>query len=160
MNDKMSDIGNIKTISIIGAGLLGHGIAMCALMAGFEEVILNDINMGILNKAADNIKDYLMILSSEEQFKQVLDDFEVLKNEFSTRNISKTLNNPIHTGVLAEGVSVEELMNRLVKEIDLATAVANADFIIEAASEDMKIKQEIFKKLVEFLVQQKTSEEK
>jgi len=32
----MSDISNIKTISIIGAGLLGHGIAMCALMAGFE----------------------------------------------------------------------------------------------------------------------------
>ena len=95
MNDKMSDISNIKTISIVGAGLLGHGIAMCALMAGFEKVILNDINMGILNKAADNIKDYLNILSSEEQFKQVLDEFEVLKNEFSNRNISKTLKNPI-----------------------------------------------------------------
>jgi enoyl-CoA hydratase/3-hydroxyacyl-CoA dehydrogenase len=150
MNDKMSDISNIKTISIIGAGLLGHGIAMCALMAGFEKVILNDINMGILNEAADNIKDYLTILSSEEQFKQVLDEFEVLKNDFSNRNISKTLKNPIHTGVLAEGVSVEVLMGRLVKEIDLATAVANADFIIEAASEDMEIKKEIFKKLVEF----------
>ena len=147
---RCSDISNIKTISIVGAGLLGHGIAMCALMAGFEKVILNDINMGILNKAADNIKDYLNILSSEEQFKQVLDEFEVLKNEFSNRNISKTLKNPIHTGLLAQGVSVEELMDRLIKETDLATAVANADFIIEAASENMKIKQEIFKKLVEF----------
>ena len=146
----MSDIGNIKTISIIGAGLLGHGIAITALMAGFEKVILNDINMGILNEAADNIKDYLTILSSEEQFKQVLDNFEVLKTEFGNRNISKTLKNPIHTGVLAEGVSVEELMSRLVKEIDLETAVANSNFIIEAASEVMEIKQELFKKLVEF----------
>jgi len=146
----MSDISNIKTISIIGAGLLGHGIAICALMAGFEKVILNDINIGMLNEAADKINDYLSVLSSEEQFKQVLDDFEEFKTQFGNRDISKTLKNPIHTGVLAEGVSVEELMSRLVKEIDLATAVTNSDFIIEAASEAMEIKQEIFKKLVEF----------
>ena len=150
MNDKMSDISNIKTISIVGAGLLGHGIAMCALIAGYEKVILNDINIGILNEAADNIKDYLTMLSSEEQFKQMLDDFDILKREFGNKDISKTLKNPIHTGVLAEGITVEELMSRLVREIDLAKAVTNSDFIIEAASEAMEIKQDIFKKLVKF----------
>ena len=48
---------------------------------------------------------------------------------------------------LSEGVSADILIGRLVKELDLAKAVVDADFVIEAVPEVMEIKQEIFKKL-------------
>ncbi len=146
----MVDISNIKNVVIIGAGTLGHAIAQVALMAGFEKVILNDLNIEIINEAAEKIKENLVILSSEEKFKQMLDDFGDAKTLFEGINLSKILKDPINVGQLAEGVSVEELMGRLVKEVDLAKAVANADYVIEAVSEIMEIKQKMFKKLVKF----------
>jgi len=44
----------IKTIAVIGAGTMGHGIAQIAAAAGYD-VKLNDLNDGILRKALDKI---------------------------------------------------------------------------------------------------------
>jgi enoyl-CoA hydratase/3-hydroxyacyl-CoA dehydrogenase len=52
----MVDISNIKNIAVIGAGTMGHEIAQVALMAGFEKVILNDLNKEILNSARFKIQ--------------------------------------------------------------------------------------------------------
>ncbi|MFX1356258.1 MAG: 3-hydroxyacyl-CoA dehydrogenase family protein [Promethearchaeota archaeon] len=52
----MVDISNIKNIAVIGAGTMGHEIAQVALMAGFEKVILNDLNKEILNSARIKIR--------------------------------------------------------------------------------------------------------
>jgi len=46
----------IKKIAVIGAGLMGIGIAQVSLMAGFEEVILNDIDNNIIEKGYEEIE--------------------------------------------------------------------------------------------------------
>ena len=45
---------NIKNVTVLGSGLMGRGIAQVCAQGGFQ-VKLNDINMGILNKAHDII---------------------------------------------------------------------------------------------------------
>ncbi len=146
----MVDVNNIKNVAIIGAGVLGHSIAQVALMAGFEKITLVDLNMDLLNSAGEKIEGYLTRLNSEEQFKQMLETFDSLKTLFTGKNLTNALKDPIRFGQLAEGVSVEELMKRLIKEVNLKKAVADADYVIEAVSEVMEVKQEMFKKLVEY----------
>ncbi|MFX1406280.1 MAG: 3-hydroxyacyl-CoA dehydrogenase family protein [Promethearchaeota archaeon] len=48
-------------------------------------------------------------------------------------------------GTLGEGVSASDLMSRLKKTIDLASAVKDADFVLEAVIEKMDVKKEVFK---------------
>ena len=51
----MVEIDNIKSIVVIGAGMMGHEIAQVALMGGFKTVILNDLTEDILDKASKRI---------------------------------------------------------------------------------------------------------
>lgn len=51
---------------------------------------------------------------------------------------------------LNQGHSASNLLENLIKEVDLEKAVCNADFVIEAIPENMKLKQEIFEKLGKF----------
>jgi len=39
----MVEIDNYRTITVVGAGMMGHEIAQVALMGGFKKVILNDL---------------------------------------------------------------------------------------------------------------------
>ena len=48
-------------------------------------------------------------------------------------------------GRLGEGVSAASLMGNLKKSIDLASAVKDADFVVEAVVEKMDIKKQVFK---------------
>ncbi len=114
----MFDISNIKTFTVIGAGTMGREIAQVALMAGFEKVILNDIEKDVMNRAEEYIINGLKRLEAKNK--------------------------------LGEGVSTKMILAKLVKETDLIKAVSNADFVIEAVPEIMKIKQEVFEKLGKF----------
>lgn len=49
---------NVKTIAVIGGGLMGGGIAQVGIMAGFN-VILNDISMEFAEKSKDGIVKWL-----------------------------------------------------------------------------------------------------
>ena len=51
----MVEIDNFKTITVVGAGMMGHEIAQVALMGGFKTVILNDLTEDILDKASIRI---------------------------------------------------------------------------------------------------------
>jgi enoyl-CoA hydratase/3-hydroxyacyl-CoA dehydrogenase len=48
-------------------------------------------------------------------------------------------------GSLGEGVSAADLMGRLKKTTDLASAVMDADFVLEAVVEKMDVKKQVFK---------------
>jgi len=48
-------------------------------------------------------------------------------------------------GKLGEGVSAASLMGNLKKSIDLASAVKDADFVVEAVVEKMDVKKQVFK---------------
>jgi enoyl-CoA hydratase/3-hydroxyacyl-CoA dehydrogenase len=82
----MEDIANIKNISVIGAGTMGHEIAQVALMAGFNKVFLNDINNDFLNNAAIKIKNNLKKL----EIKNLLG--KGITSEFLMKNLIKETN--------------------------------------------------------------------
>ena len=54
----MVDISNVKNITVIGAGVMGYGIAQVALMAGFN-VILVDVKENIVNSGLVKIEEGL-----------------------------------------------------------------------------------------------------
>ncbi|MFX1451774.1 MAG: 3-hydroxyacyl-CoA dehydrogenase family protein [Promethearchaeota archaeon] len=118
----MVDIENIKNVTVVGAGLMGAGIAQLALIAGFKKVVLNDIKMEFIERGVKQI-------------------------EYGAYEKRQGLRALESRGKLGEGITTEALLGRLVKEVDLAKAVEDADFVVEAVPEVMKIKQEVFKKL-------------
>jgi len=64
--------------------------------------------------------------------------------------IAKNLERLNLKGILDPNYTNPRLMENLIKETDLKKAVSNADFIIEAVPEIMKLKQDLFKRLGEF----------
>ena len=61
----MVDISFVKTFVVVGAGTMGREIAQVALMAGFNCVILNDINLNVLDDAKSYIENGLKKLESK-----------------------------------------------------------------------------------------------
>ncbi|MFH2076074.1 MAG: 3-hydroxyacyl-CoA dehydrogenase NAD-binding domain-containing protein [Pseudomonadota bacterium] len=103
---------DVKTIMVIGSGLMGGGIAQVAAQAGYN-VIMNDIKM------------------------------EFIEQGFST--ITKLLEGQVKK----EKLTAEErdaTLARISKSPDLEEA-KKADFIIEAAFENLQVKESIFRKL-------------
>ena len=71
-----------------------------------------------------------------------------IKDEFidaGAAKIDEGLNKLEAKGRLGEGVSAANLMGNLKKSIDLASAVKDADFVIEAVVEKMDVKKQVFK---------------
>jgi 3-hydroxyacyl-CoA dehydrogenase len=54
-----------------------------------------------------------------------------------------------YVGILAENFTIDEIMDRLICEVNLKKAVSDSDFIIEAVPENLDLKREIFKQLSE-----------
>ncbi len=103
----------IKTIAVLGAGTMGHGIAELATLAGYQ-VHLHDIKEEFLDKGYQGIKWSLDKLAE--------------KGTISPQK-------------------AKEALGRIRLLVDLREGVQGADFVIEAAPEIMKLKQEIFSNL-------------
>ncbi len=101
---------DVKRVSVLGAGIMGHGIAQAFLMGGYP-VGLYDISEAVLETARSHIKENMQMFAQE--------------------------------GLLESG-AVEPAMERLLTTTQLARAVEGADFIVEAAPEDLGLKQELF----------------
>ena len=54
----MIDRNNIKDVCVVGAGIMGHGIAQVSLMAGFN-VTLIDLNEELVDNALKKIEEGL-----------------------------------------------------------------------------------------------------
>ena len=59
----------IKNITVLGSGIMGHGIAQVSAMAGYN-VILRDIEQKFLDKAIEKIKWSLDKLVSKEKISE------------------------------------------------------------------------------------------
>ena len=105
----------IEKVAVIGAGLMGHGIALEIAAAGYH-VNLYDVTEDILYKARKNIDYGLQKLVDSGKIK----DDQVSK----TKSIIKTSN-------------------------DLGDQLQDVDLVIEAAPENVSIKQDLFKKFGE-----------
>jgi enoyl-CoA hydratase/3-hydroxyacyl-CoA dehydrogenase len=71
------NIDDIKTIAVIGAGDMGHGIAEVALIAGYK-VYLRDIKQQFVHKGVERIHASLEKLVSKNKVSD--DQFKVIKN--------------------------------------------------------------------------------
>jgi 3-hydroxybutyryl-CoA dehydrogenase len=106
---------SIKTVSIIGAGTMGNGIAHVFAQSGFA-VTLVDVSAALLEKALVTI--------------------------------GKNLDRQVSKGILTEAQKAATLQN-IVTATDAAAGVANAQLVVEAATENVELKLKIFKQLDE-----------
>jgi 3-hydroxybutyryl-CoA dehydrogenase len=107
------DMSEIQNISIIGAGLMGHGIAQVFAQNGYP-VTLMDLNEEFLANAAKNIRANLTLMAENGigSYKDI--DSVILRVKFT---------------------------------MEMSEAVSEADFVVEAVSENLDLKQNIFQKL-------------
>ncbi len=103
----------LKHIAIIGAGMMGHGIAQIFASHG-HQVSLVDVSDEILAKAVENIRANLTLL---------------VKNGIGNKK------------------DIESTIKRVKVIRDLKEAASSAQFIIEAVSENLDLKQGLFQKM-------------
>jgi 3-hydroxybutyryl-CoA dehydrogenase len=106
----------IKNVTVLGAGIMGHGIAQRFLMAGYP-VTLYDIDATILETATSHIEENL------HRFSQ----FDLIGES-----------------------DIAPALARLATTTDLAQAVKQSDFVLEAAPEDLSLKQNLFEQVESF----------
>jgi 3-hydroxybutyryl-CoA dehydrogenase len=102
-----------KRVAVIGAGLMGHGIAQVCAMHGCE-VRLYDVDQKVLESARSRILVNLQLFAEAG---------------------------------LIDASSIDEVCSRVKATLNLEEAVAVAQFVVEAAPENMDLKTEIFKRM-------------
>jgi 3-hydroxybutyryl-CoA dehydrogenase len=107
---------DIKNITVLGSGIMGHGIAQSFLMGGYK-VMLFDISDAILATAKAHVKKNLELF---------------------------------FTSGLIQETDIEASLQRLSTTTDFEKAVFEADFMVEAAPEDINLKQDLFEKIESF----------
>jgi len=105
-------------VTVLGAGLMGHGIAQVAAQVGGFEVSLLDVKQEFLDRGLSMVKGSLMKFVAKGTLTQKQADTVFAK-------IHPTLN--------------------------LKEAVSGSDLIIEAASEDPKLKLDLFKNVSDLI---------
>jgi 3-hydroxybutyryl-CoA dehydrogenase len=101
---------DIKNISIIGAGLMGHGIAQIFSVKGYN-VTLMDLSAELLAEAIKNVRANLTLMAEN--------------------GIGKAEN-------------IDDAISRIKTTSDLSEAAQDADFVVEAVSEKLELKQKVF----------------
>ena len=109
-NRKTNSINNIV---VIGAGLMGHGIAQEFACAGYR-VYLQDINDDLLHNAHEQIGNNLKLL--------------------------------VKHGII-EQTNIPDILERIQTTTELSVAVESADYVVEAVTEDLPLKQHVFEQL-------------
>jgi len=108
----------VKGVTVLGAGLMGHGIAqVCAQTAGYEVTLL-DVKQDFVDRGMSMIKDSL------------------------AKFVAK--------GGLDKG-RADEILSRIHPTLDLKSAVEGSQLVIEAATEDPKLKLDLYRKVSEYL---------
>jgi 3-hydroxybutyryl-CoA dehydrogenase len=103
----------IKNISVIGSGMMGHGIAQVFAAQNYDVTLL-DVQQDLLSKAIENIRSNLTFLAQRG---------------------------------MGKNKDIELTLRRIKTTLNLKEAVSNAQFIIEAVSENLALKQKIFQDL-------------
>ncbi|MFN4046274.1 MAG: 3-hydroxyacyl-CoA dehydrogenase family protein [Acidilobaceae archaeon] len=110
---------DIKTVTVVGAGTMGHGIAELAAIAGYK-VYLADINMDILRNALDRIRWSLGKLS---------------ERGFLRESVETVMSRITPVASVTAGGAFSE---------DLARALSESQVMIEAVPEKLELKESLF----------------
>jgi len=141
---------NIKNVAVIGGGIMGSGIAQVALLSGYEKVTVIDLNTEILEKSKELIKFRIESLESEEKFKKFISRYENSSDNRQNIDFKQKLSEFKSVGIFADNVETKTILSRLNTETDISRGVIDADFIIEAVTEVLEVKQKVFKQLGKF----------
>ena len=107
----------MTTVGVIGAGTMGAGIAQVALEAG-DEVVLHDVDPTAFERARERVRDGL-----QRRATKTIDDANAIE------------------------AWVADRLDRLRLADTLDAVAAEAGLVIEAAIEDLALKQTIFRTL-------------
>ncbi len=108
---------------------------------------INDINTISIIGAGTMGREISQVALMAGFSKVVLNDLDVEAIKSAVKFIQNGLNKLQSKGQLKADQDPESLMKKLVIEVNLKEAVKEADFVIEAVPEIMKVKQEVFKEL-------------
>ena len=103
-------MSNIRHITVLGAGTMGHGIAHAAILAGYE-TRLYDVSDTQLQKARTQVEG-------------------IVKKAVELGKVGAS--------------DVEPLLRRMTTTSDLAAALTDTQFVIEAAPERIDLKLKLF----------------
>ncbi len=121
MNLGISLLPPINKITVLGSGIMGHGIAQISAMNGYD-VVLRDVEQKFLDNAMNKIRWSL--------------DKLVEKNKISKQESDK-------------------IFARIKPIVELKEALQDADLLIEAVPEDLKLKEKVYSEVDQF-AQEKT----
>ena len=107
---------NVRAVTVLGAGTMGHGIAHAAMAAGYDTMLF-DVSQEAVDRGRAAIE-------------------EIVRGGVDRGKLTA-----------AAGTAVA---NRLSLTCDLASALADADFIVEAAPERIATKLELFAAIERF----------
>jgi 3-hydroxybutyryl-CoA dehydrogenase len=105
---------SVRKVAVLGAGLMGHGIAQVAAQTGGYEVSMLDINQELVDKGMS------MLNGSLSKF--------------------------VEKGKLTQDQS-NGIISRIRPTTDLAAALSGAQLVIEAATEDPKLKLDLYRRV-------------
>jgi len=100
----------IKNVTVLGAGLMGHGITQVAAQLAKYEVYMRDIKQEFLDNGMRMINDSLQRFLKKGEMSQA---------------------------------EVDQVLSRIHPTLDLKEAVADADLIIEAVTENPELKKKV-----------------
>ena len=126
------DVMEIKNITVLGSGIMGHGIAQISAMAGYN-VVLRDIEQKFLDKAMDKINWSLEKLVSKEKISK--DE----RDKITTRiKPMVDLSNAVHdSDLVIEAVpEIMDLKKQVYQELD---KVADARIIFASNTSTLPI---------------------
>lgn len=121
MNLGISLLPQINKITVLGSGIMGHGIAQISAMNGYD-VVLRDVEQIFLDIAMNKIRWSL--------------DKLVEKNKLNKQESDK-------------------IFARIKPIVELKEALQDADLLIEAVPEDLKLKEKVYSEVDQF-AQEKT----
>jgi 3-hydroxybutyryl-CoA dehydrogenase len=111
---------SIKKVAVLGAGLMGHGIAQVSAQVAGYDVALLDVRQDFLDRGVTMIKDSL--------------------SKFVAK---KTLTQQ----------EADSALQRIHPTFDLKEAISGSQLVIEAATEDPKLKIDLYRRVAEHLGQ-------
>ncbi|MFX1594390.1 MAG: 3-hydroxyacyl-CoA dehydrogenase family protein [Promethearchaeota archaeon] len=86
----MFNINNIKTICVVGAGIMGHGIAQVALMVGFS-VILIDLKKELVNNGFKKIEEGLEKIKAKGKLGDEISTGDLLRKCKKSTNLTSAV---------------------------------------------------------------------
>ena len=127
----MNVVGRIKKVAVLGAGVMGHGIAEVCAIAGYS-VALRDIKQEFVDRGMNMIKESLQKLQAKGRIKETVD--EVLSRITPTLDLAEAVKD---ADLIIEAVpEVFETKIEVFKECD---KLAKPECIFASNTSTMKI---------------------